>query len=85
VYPGGTVDQLTQRIMVHVVEALTVQRHGFGRDEIAQIIESLSLAPEPRKNAPGKAKTPRRGRSWWRHMFWLGATTVPRPSPARSR
>jgi len=35
--------------MVHVVEALTVQRHGFGRDEIAQIIESLSLAPEPRK------------------------------------
>jgi hypothetical protein len=49
VYPGGTVDQLTQRIMVHVVEALTVQRHGFGRDEIAQIIESLSLAPEPHK------------------------------------
>jgi hypothetical protein len=49
VYPGGTVDQLTQRIMVHVVAALKVQRHGFGRDEIVQIIESLSLAPEPRK------------------------------------
>jgi len=65
--------------MVHVVEALTVQRHGFGRDEIAQIIESLSLAPEPRKKRTrqGQDAAPR---AWLLAAYLLvGATTVPSP------